>query len=68
MTPADPLGALAHFPLMINKPLQQIYALACVSMSMSLLPCQHPDAWVLSRCTTMTSRVAEGAQSPGVSL
>ena len=27
MTPPDPLGALGHFPLVINKPLQQSYAL-----------------------------------------
>ena len=69
MTPADPLGALARFRLMINKPLQKSCALR-VSMSMSIfpLPCQHPDAWVLSRCTTVTSRVAEGARTPGVSL
>lgn len=69
MTPPDPLGALGHFPLMINKPLQQSYALRlCVSVSVSPLLCQCPDTWVLSGCTTAMSRVAEGAWAPGVSL
>ena len=45
MTPPYPLGALGHFPLMINKPLQQSYALGGgVSLSMSPLLCQCPGS------------------------